>query len=238
MRALRLRLFQETACYKKPFAYKVSETYPLPPYSTVKGMLHAVLEATEYIPMLLSIQGKYDTIVTDYQTHYFFKKDKTAEFPITLDGLALERNYTDITTMPIYMHLLYNVQLLIHVYAEEYVLKQLIKGFETQTTYLSLGRWEDLVRIDECELVELQLLKEGEERELAWNAFVPDYLLDDLTYMPYRLNWKYDVVHNVRIWEKVEAGYVQAGQTIEADEDPIYIDQDGELVFFHAKNLT
>ena len=35
MKILKLKLFQETACYKKPFAFKVAETYPLPPYSTV-----------------------------------------------------------------------------------------------------------------------------------------------------------------------------------------------------------
>lgn len=35
MKVLKLKLFQETACYKKPFAFKVAETYPLPPYSTI-----------------------------------------------------------------------------------------------------------------------------------------------------------------------------------------------------------
>ncbi len=62
MAVLRLKLFQETACYKKPLAFKVSETYPLPPYSTVKGMLHALVDATEFIPMRISVQGTYDTI--------------------------------------------------------------------------------------------------------------------------------------------------------------------------------
>ena len=55
MRALRLDLFQETACYKKPFALKISETYPLPPYSTVNGMLHKLLDAKEYIPINICI---------------------------------------------------------------------------------------------------------------------------------------------------------------------------------------
>ena len=47
MKALRIKAYQETACYKRPFANKVTETYPLPPYSTVKGMLHAVMAAKE-----------------------------------------------------------------------------------------------------------------------------------------------------------------------------------------------
>ena len=53
MNIIKLKLFQETACYKKPFAFKVAETYPLPPYSTVIGMLHKVLQAQngEYFDM-------------------------------------------------------------------------------------------------------------------------------------------------------------------------------------------
>ena len=45
MKALRLDLFQETACYRKHFAIKISETYPLPPYSTINGLLHRILDA-------------------------------------------------------------------------------------------------------------------------------------------------------------------------------------------------
>ena len=51
MKALKLGLYQETVCYKKPYAFKVTETYPLPPYSTVIGFLHNVINATEYNPM-------------------------------------------------------------------------------------------------------------------------------------------------------------------------------------------
>ncbi|MEZ2661269.1 CRISPR-associated protein Cas5, partial [Aneurinibacillus aneurinilyticus] len=61
MRVLRLKLFQETACYTKPFANKVAETYPLPPYSTVKGMIHQLLQANELLPLLFSVQGSYET---------------------------------------------------------------------------------------------------------------------------------------------------------------------------------
>ena len=45
MKILKLKLYQETACYKKPFATKVAETYPLPPYSTIIGMFHKILQA-------------------------------------------------------------------------------------------------------------------------------------------------------------------------------------------------
>lgn len=231
MKVLRLRLYQQTACYKKPFAFKVSETYPLPPYSTVKGMLHSLLEATSFIPMKLSIQGNYDTLVTDYQTHYFFKKNKTNEFALTADGLGIERVMKDISTMPIYMHLLYEVNLIIHIYAEEEVLKGIKKQVEGGTNqHLSLGRWEDLVRIDECEFVLLQQCEN--EPVLKNNAYIPMKYLDDENYFPYKLNWKYRIVNGVRTWKKIHVGYVQRDQSL-AEYDELFVDPYGDIVFFN-----
>lgn len=231
MKALRLKLYQQTACYKKPFAFKVSETYPLPPYSTVKGMLHSALEATSFIPMKISVQGNYDTLVTDYQTHYFFKRDKTNEFALTADGLGVQREMSDITTMPIYMHLLYNVHLLVHVQAEDDVLHELKAGINGKIKHhLSLGRWEDLVRIDECEIVELSRCKE--EPQLKYNAYIPMQFIEEEIHFPYKLNWKYRIQNGVRVWEKIHVGYVQAGESIE-NFDELYVDPLGDITFFH-----
>ncbi|PAQ15686.1 type I-B CRISPR-associated protein Cas5 [Bacillaceae bacterium SAOS 7] len=228
MKVLRLKLFQETACYKKPYSQKVSETYPLPPFSTVKGMLHAVLDAQSFIPMKLCIQGEYDTIIRDYQTHYFFKKDKTQEFALTTDGLGISRELVDITTMPIYRHLLYGVHLTIFVQAEESVLEQLQEKI-CSSFHLSLGRWEDLVRVDEGQLIELE---EVEDADLTLNAFVPTQFVSDESYIPYRLNWTYRIIDGVRVWDKIEAGYMQKGKALEADEG-LWIDDEETAVFFH-----
>jgi CRISPR-associated protein Cas5t len=229
MKALRLKLYQQTACYKKPFAFKVSETYPLPPYSTVKGMLHAALQATSLIPMNISIQGVYDTLATDYQTHYFFKTEKTSEFALTADGLGIMREMNDITTMPIYMHMLYDVQLLIHVHAADEVLNELAHVLTTGTTHLSLGRWEDLVRLDECEIVELRECED--EPILSYNAYVPMKYITDENHFPYKLNWKYRIIDGIRVWDKIHVGYVQAGEPI-AEYAELFVDQYGDLVLF------
>ena len=83
MKILKLKLFQETACYKKPFAFKVAETYPLPPFSTVIGMFHKILDAKsgEYFPMNISIQGNYESIFSNYQTLRMFKGNKVTSMP-------------------------------------------------------------------------------------------------------------------------------------------------------------
>src|SRR5699024_6909899 len=86
MKVLRIKEFHEKACYKKHITNKVTETYTLPPYSTLKGMIHAVLKAYQYIPFALSIQGDYKNEIVDYRKTYFVKKHQFA-MPIVMAGI-------------------------------------------------------------------------------------------------------------------------------------------------------
>lgn len=236
MKALRLELYQQMACYKKPIAFKVAETYPLPPHSTIKGMLHAILEADRFIEMQLSIQGNYDTLVTDYQTHYFFKKDKTNEFVLNLDGLGMEKEMSDITSMPIYTHMLYDVKLLIHVQAEDSILEQLKERITNSDVHLSLGRWEDLVRIDNCQIVDL--VKPDKPMILSdYHRYIDleDLQKSHISFFPYRLNWKYEILNGSRIWQKLNVGYVQPTFSRSISASYYWLDSHGEKdegVFF------
>jgi len=235
MQVLRLKMFQETACYTKPFALKVGETYPLPPYSTVKGMIHEVLKANELIPFRLSIQGDYETRVVDYKKSYFIKDRKSKEFPIILDGLSgIDYSYTSMTAMPLYMHLLYNVQLVIHIAAEDEILQKIYKAFYSYDGHISLGRHEDLVRMDEIRFIELITV---DESDLAHSMYIPKKIIaeDDLTGIPYRLNWTYTIKKGVRDWVKIPTLYVAQGEKIYSElfYEPIHFDEEGYTVFFN-----
>jgi CRISPR-associated protein Cas5t len=235
MKALRLELYQETACYKKPFAFKVGETYPLPPYSTVKGWLHALLEAEQLIPMHLSVQGNYEAKMLDYQAHYFAKKPQSDEFPLILAGLpgVQEHEFVDMTQMPLYVHLLYNVHLLLHVVAEESVLKQLAERIVHADSHLSLGRWEDLVRVDKVELVDINPI--DVPMESAYDAYVPMEMLPlKVRSIPYRLNWVYEIRNGTRRWRTVEVGYVPKGKTFNPGSK-VWKDEKGSLVFLYPE---
>ena len=56
MRAIRIQCFQNLVNYRKPTSFLIKETYPLPPYSTVIGMVHAACGFEQYHPMQVSIQ--------------------------------------------------------------------------------------------------------------------------------------------------------------------------------------
>lgn len=231
MKLLRLKLFQETACFLKPFAYKVGETYPIAPFSTVKGMLHAVLDATEYIPMNLSIQGQSESFMIDYQKKFMYKKSEVPQLVIT-DGLpeAPEPDTKLYTTMPMYQHLLYNVEHVIHVEAEESILQELYNRFHQLSTTLSLGRWEDIVRIDEVCYVE------GSEdliEEFVYNQYVPVDFEKGIDFNGpkayYRLPRKYEICDGRREWDYVTVAYVQRSTLFDGTTEIL---TDGEYSIF------
>lgn len=147
MKVLKLDLFQETACYKKPFAMKITETYPLPPYSTINGLIHKILNATEYIPFNISVQGTYESIFNNYQTTYFYKKDS-------------------ITSMPMNSHMLLNVNLIIHIGGDFDLLEEIYDSLLNYDEHLSLGRKEDLVRINDIRFVEVNKFEVDEDIQL------------------------------------------------------------------------
>lgn len=214
MKALRIELYQETVCYKKPFAFKVTETYPLPPYSTVIGMLHNVLQATEYKPMKISVQGGYESIFNSYNSMYFFKSKV-------------------VTTMPININMLFGVDLLIHVEAEEELLEEIYSKFKS-CEFLSLGRKEDLARLKNIEFVEV---REVDSQDLSKSfmtknsIYIPKALLNDEVYgINYRLNKNYHINGDIRQWNKIDVLYVEKG--IELGDEILLLDKYDDLVCF------
>lgn len=210
MKILKLQLFQETACYKKPFAFKVAETYPLPPYSTVIGMFHKILNATEYHPMRVSVQGEYEGIFSNYQTLRSFKRK-------------------EITTMPRNVHQLYNIHLFLHVESDDKTIDTIYNNIVNGTETFTLGRNEDLARIDGVKNINTPQISEEETHYLKHNAFVPVNLIEDG--INYRLNSVYTIEDNLRKWEKVDVKYVEKGSAIV--DEKLLIDEDGDYIFFN-----
>lgn len=215
MKILKLELFQETACYKKPFSYKVAETYPLPPYSTVIGMFHKILQAKsgEYFPMNVSVQGEYESIFSNYQTLRMYKgKDK-------------------VTSMPRNVHQLLNVNLIIHVQADDETIDKIYNNIiEGKETFI-LGRNEDLVRIDSIKYV--NNIQKVEEVEIERSAYVPEWLDENIKGINYRLNTTYKIEDGIRVWDKVNVKYVEKNTNKSIYE--IIKDEDGENIYFYNK---
>ena len=214
MRALKIRIFQETVCYKKPMAFKTTETYPLPPYSTVIGMLHKIIKADKYIPMNVSIQGKYESLMNSYNTMMFYKSDS-------------------ITKMPLNINMLYGVDLIIHIYSDDSILEKICDNVKKSDECFILGRGEDMARIDCIEFVELQK-KNMEDYDvgisLKNNFYVPLQYNTDLDGIRYNLNKVYNVSGNIRRWSKIQVNYVE--EKVNMENGIFYLDTQDDLAFF------
>lgn len=221
MKALKLKMYQETACYKKPFAFKVTETYPLPPYSTVIGMIHKVIEAEsgEYVPMDISIQGSYESIFNTYNTTMFYKSN-------------------NVTSMPLNVHMLLGVKLIIHIYAEEKILDKIINGFKVTGELFTLGRREDLVRLDSIKKVNIEEIEYNRRLRnsffLKENCYIPKKYDYNISGINYKLNKKYTISNNLRKWEKISSVFVEMGEVISNGTYLLDDDSEGRDIIFFA----
>lgn len=179
VKVIRLGGYQNMVNYRKPSSIALQDSYKLPPYSTVIGMIHNVCGFNEYHSMKVSISGRYATSITDIYTRYFFgialERDKGRYLRHQLyterlegKGLGGHTSYLEandigpsdkdgITRSLGYYELIVDVELVIHIIPEkEEDFDIIYRGLKCPRCYPSLGRHEDLLRIDDIRVVELK----------------------------------------------------------------------------------
>ena len=178
MKSIRLKLKQNLVNYKLPTSFQLKETYPLPPYSTVIGMVHNTCNYIEYKPMKISVQGKYHSKVNDLATRYEFKNGMTfdaSRHQIKVGEYGISRGVSNV-------ELLSDVELVIHIVPEdENLVEEIFNAFKTPHEYISLGRREDLVVVDEVKIVEIseeRIKDENLRIDRDYRAYVPVEIID------------------------------------------------------------
>lgn len=248
-KAIRLKLYQNMVNYKKPTSFQLKETYPLPPYSTVIGMVHSLCNYKEYKEMEVSIQGKYHSKVNDLYTRYEFKngmKYDPLRHQLEVGEFGVGRGISTV-------ELLVDVELLIHIIPQDQTLvKEIQNAFLLPKEYPSLGRREDIVTIMEVKVVDIweeENLKSSIRAREDYSAYIPINLLDDVklknrvqgidvTGTRYKLTKSYELVNYgtrnspkiFRNWEKIDVLY---GSNISAlRKKNITLDEDNNIIFF------
>jgi len=222
MKAIKLKLYQNMVNYKVPTSFQLKESYPLPPYSTVIGMVHSLCDFKEYKPMKISISG-----------NYFYNVIKG---PATIE-LLVDVNLT--------IHIIPEDQ------SEEF-LNMIFEAFKYPREYPSLGRREDIVLIKDVKIVNVEEkrlekdLSNGEENF----AYIPiNFIQEKLVNhgnkksgigiygTRYELTKNYtldnigteDKPQMIRSWEKEEVIYSSNIKGFKRREVPV--DTDNEIVF-------
>ncbi|MDO4550797.1 MAG: CRISPR-associated protein Cas5 [Planctomycetia bacterium] len=215
-KAIRLKVRQTLVNYRKPASFIIKETFPLPPYSTVVGMVHNACGFTEYHPMRVRVQGTSRGITSDMYTRYSFgnqKYDATRHNMKVTSGDATLGLYRGIA----YTELLCDVELVLHIVPEnEAEFETILSGLRNPQVYLALGRHEDVADIVAVEEV---ALRTEEEPLTAHNIYVPLALLEgteneSLSGTRYLLGKEYsiDAKSKIRRWkEKIPVQIVGKG---------------------------
>jgi len=251
MKAIKLKLYQNMVNYKVPTSFQLKESYPLPPYSTVIGMVHSLCDFKEYKPMKISISGSYFSKVNDLYTRYEFKNGNPFEMgrhQLNVNGYGINRGVA--TT-----ELLVDVNLTIHIIPKdqsEEFLNTIFEAFKYPREYPSLGRREDIVLIKDVKIVDVE--KKKLEKDLSNGednfAYIPvNFIQEKLVNhgdkkigmniygTRYELTKNY-ILNNIgtkakpkmiRSWEKEKVIYSSNIKGFKRREVPV--DTDNEIVF-------
>lgn len=241
-KAIRLELYQNLVNYKKPTSFQLKETYPLPPYSTVIGMVHNLCSFEEYVPMKVSIQGKHHSKINDLYTRYEFAGAAFEEgrHNIKIMNSEDEKYYGAIRGVST-AELIVDVKLLIHIVPENQKLIQVIyDSLKNPKEYMSLGRREDLAVIESINIVNIKKTLMDNSKKLDYDAYIPVSLFDKYNIKAkgtiYNLNKKYDKVNikkdvQIRKWEKVKVIHGVANMNEVYGEVETVLDDYGNFVF-------
>jgi CRISPR-associated protein Cas5t len=210
MRVLKVKAYQLFANYRKPLSYSFIDTYPLPPLSTVKGWFHKVVGAEEYIPISIGIQGKVSSVVYDIQTLIKFdriQRHKERGYPL-LEGFG-----KTLSQSPTYVANVFDVELNIYLCAE-YSWLEKFKTNLFMKEYPYLGRYEDLLRVDFIDFVNLSTVTftgmRGKSHRVNYGLYLKKETAEAIKVngINYRLNFKYRKLGHLRYFEKVDVVYV------------------------------
>ena len=175
---LYIELFQPYAQYRNPFTFYYAQSYPLPPKSTIIGMLQNAtndwygnkLGVDNWWNLKLSIHGGFESAFWNYQQLIkgdtelrkrgniieIWNKPKDKYLPL-YGPVKSQRT-------PVYQQELFNGHLFIFVRGDEKLLEEIRDALEKPQKILYLGRSEDIVFIRKVELVSPKKIFEGDEK--------------------------------------------------------------------------
>jgi len=221
MECLRVKLYTPTGIFKNPLSIKGIEVYPLPPYSTVIGLIYRAMGRKwngEYFG--ISIQGDYQAIYRDYVWYkkYNFKDKK-------LDKLPLQ--------VPI----LYNLWLLIHIKASEELLKEIESGLKEPRELLFLSGGEYPVKVEEVKRVKCleKSFSEEDNITLSYHAYIPKEFKERISLsgtgegILFSLSYFYNNSQKPKTYSWIDAYYFQKGTIIYGS---LILDEDNNPVFW------
>lgn len=250
MRAIKLKIYQQTANYRVPVSHEFRETYPLPPYSTVIGMVHYLCDFKKCHPMSVSVQGMSGSTTSDFFTRYEFKngmKFDPARHQLNAEGFGISRGVG-------HTQLLVDVHLILHITPKDQSEVQLIyEALCHPREYPSIGRREDLAVFESVRVVDIERKKLTDgDYDIPYASYIPQSIINQKIInlknshgnslkrgTIYDLNNNYQLVQTrkgkfERQWNKIPAMYLSDYQILDGRE--CLFDSEGCPVFMEMED--
>jgi len=193
MEVLKIKIYQPQAHYRVPFTYQRRHTYPIPPYSTVKGLLCNLLgvrrgiEEIEYNSndedlktlnnlkkLKMSICGNFEAKTSEYTWfRNLSKKSHLDRFGYLENRKVSGHIEHPGGQIPVTIDILNDIRITIYLHHEEKHFMEKIKSSLEETTMrlypLHLGRAEDLFTIEDIGFTNLSIEDiEGNYKNFFW----------------------------------------------------------------------
>ena len=212
MKLLKLKIFQPEANYSQPFGYQRRLTYPIPLWSTVKGLVANVLgiksnpnEFDKFKNILIGISGFFET----KSREYIWLRNLTKSSHLNYYGDISKREKNSQTghiggQAPIFIDILNNVFLTIYFNHPNYdYLIKINKAFqyiEKRDTSLHLGRAEDWFVIESINIIECKKQEiNGNFKRFFW---IPASL-NKVSGILFKMPTFYRIVNGKRVFDYV-----------------------------------
>jgi len=233
MDAVKIKLYQNMVNYRKEMSFGYVQTYPLPTPSMIKGMAHNLLKLDKFYNLKISIQGNYESVVTNMQRVMKFDRGRKAR-PANPYDVTIYNSKKTAKHGVMYVDELVNMELIIHASFEDSKLNdKLLKEVKQET--IVLGRNEDIAQVDFGKTKLVTLNKKDDDFVLPNNIFFPVETAKEafLSGTQFHLPFYYYPVTSFkdkRIFKFVNAMFVAKDSILEDIE--YLIDDDGDIASF------
>jgi CRISPR-associated protein Cas5t len=183
---LKIKIFQPDANYRLPFSFSTRFTYPIPPFSTVKGLICNLLgikTPEEYKnkkidDLSMAMYGNYESLIKEYVWFRNLDKDSHKKKYILEDNRFSDGEVGHIGgQIPLKVDVLHNLNLIIYLYHPDIeLLEEINSGIKNpinRNTILHLGRAEDLLVFKETEMIILEDKHKQSVRKIPYFLWIP-----------------------------------------------------------------
>ena len=153
MKTIFVQMFQPFAQYRNPFTFYYAQTYPLPPKSTIIGMLQNACDdwygnlhrVNPWWDLKVAIFGGFESVYWNYQQ--LIKGEVTLNYNNAGSGYLPLYGKLHSQRSPVCQQELFNGHLYLFIRGENELIDKIKDALNTPQKILSLGRSEDIVFI-------------------------------------------------------------------------------------------